>query len=119
MNPGSNNDIEADGLVFVLQDKRNSLVGDDGGGKCYEAINPSFRTKFDIYYNYFNPTYNNHISFLNKRKTENELCNQFDSLPNIEDEKYYNVKIFWHPYSDHMDVFFDNDRSTSTLHMGI
>ena len=119
MHAGSNNYIGADGLVFVLQDISNSLVGYAGKGMGYSGISPSFGIEFDTYYNSFDPTYNDHISFLKNGRAADELCNHHASLPNIEDGKDHKVKIIWDPSSEHMAVFFDNDSSTPTLQMGV
>ena len=47
MHAGSNNYNGADGLVFVLQDISNSLVGNAGEGMGYSGITPSFGIELD------------------------------------------------------------------------
>ena len=114
----SNHVIGADGLVFVLQDISNSLVG--GGGMGYTGITPSFGIEFDTYHNTLDdPTYDDHISFFKNGIIANGLCNLHASLPNIEDGNDHSVKIFWDPSSEHMAVFFDNEGSMPTLQMGV
>jgi len=117
MYAGSYDDFGADGLVFVLQDKSNSLVGGEGDGMGYSGITPSFGIEFDTFHNTIDPTNEDHISFVKNGNVANRLCNLYASLSNIEDGNNHSVKIIWDPSSEHMAVFFDNLTSEPTLQM--
>ena len=88
--------------MFVLQYISNYLVGNSGEGVGYSGIAPSFGIEFDTYYNSFDPTYNDHISFLNNGRAADGLYNLHDSLPNIENGKVHNVRIIWDTSSEDM-----------------
>lgn len=99
------NDAGADGMVFVMQQVGNEVIGISGGGMGFEGFAPSLGVEFDTYQNldFNDPTYD-HVAISKNGNaihgTPNSLADPVQISPasdNVEDGQSYIIDISWNP----------------------
>lgn len=105
----------ADGIVFVLYQNLNQLIGIGGEGMAYQTINNSIGIEFDTWQNgnLADPT-NDHIAIVsngvNNHNSANNLAGPTTMAPgvnNVEDGSDYLVEITWNPTTQTLKVFWE------------
>ncbi len=111
-----NNTGGADGMVFVMQQVANNVLGEDGGGMGFSGFQPSFGIEFDTYQNLdFNDPPYDHIAMLrNGNVNHNDIFNTISTAvqasstsPIIKDGQDHVIDIFWNPAIPEIQVWFD------------
>jgi gliding motility-associated-like protein len=114
MSFGSNPD-GADGLVFVMQQVGNSVLGTAGGGMGFSGFSPSLGVEFDIFQNldFGDPAFD-HIALLRQGNVNHNSPNNIagpiqasSTNGNIEDGLDHIVDIFWDPSGNLFSIWFD------------
>ncbi len=98
------NDGGADGMVFVMQQAGNTVLGNSGGGIGFEGFSPSLGVEFDTYQNldYADPSFD-HLAILRDGIANHGLTNlggevQISPISlNVEDGQSYIIDISWNP----------------------
>jgi len=109
------NDAGADGLVFVLQQVGNEVLGDAGGGMGFSGFSPSFGVEFDTFQNpEVSDPPSDHLAVLtngvNNHQSPNNLYGPIsisDSSVNIEDGQDHVIDISWNPNTNEFQVKVD------------
>ncbi len=105
----------ADGMVFVMQQVSNSVLGIDGEGMGFSGFAPSFGVEFDTYQNASqNDPVFDHVAFLQNgtvnHSSPNNLAGpvQISPInPNVCDGMDHVIDIFWNPTINEFSVWFD------------
>jgi gliding motility-associated-like protein len=99
------NDAGADGVVFVMQQVGNDVIGVAGGGIGFQGFSPSLGVEFDTWSNFetADPVFD-HLSILrngdSNHNSPNNLAGPIPISPtsdNVEDNQQYIVDISWEP----------------------
>ena len=109
------NDAGADGMVFVLQQVGNSVVGESGGGMGFSGFSPSLGVEFDTFQNpELSDPSGDHLAVLtngvNNHQSTNNLygpLNIAEFSDNIEDGLDHIIDIFWNPNTNEFQVRVD------------
>jgi gliding motility-associated-like protein len=122
VNLGQNDANGADGMVFVLQTRGNTAIGQPGQGIGFKGFSPSLGIEFDTYQNgdEGDPAYDhiavvrdgvvNHLGAYNLAGPVQALA----SNPNIEDGKDHLVRISWEASRKLLEVYIDCAKRIST-----
>ena len=110
-----NNPNGADGMVFVMQQVANDVLGEDGGGMGFSGFSPSFGIEFDTWQNGdLNDPAFDHMAFLingnNNHGSPDNIAGPVqvsDVNANISDGEDHVVDIFWEPATNTVTVWFD------------
>lgn len=105
----------ADGMVFVMQQVGNNVLGADGEGMGFSGFSPSFGVEFDTYQNdNLNDPPFDHIAFLRNgnvnHNSPDNIAGPVQALPDspiISDDQDHIVDIFWEPSSSNFAVWID------------
>jgi gliding motility-associated-like protein len=109
------NDAGADGMVFVLQQVDNEILGEAGGGMGFSGFSPSLGVEFDTFQN---PETSDppadHLAVLtngvNDHQSPNNLYGPFsiaEGSENIEDGQDHIIDILWDPNTTQFRVWVD------------
>lgn len=119
-----NNPNGADGMVFVMQQVGNNVLGEAGGGMGFSGFSPSFGVEFDTWQNldFDDPPFD-HMAFLvNGNVIHSNPGNiagpvQISAAnPNVSDGVDHVVDIFWEPETNTFTVWFDcQERLSATI----
>jgi len=109
------NDAGADGMVFVLQQVGNQVLGEAGGGMGFSGFSPSLGVEFDTHQNLeVTDPAEDHLAVLtngvNDHQSPNNLYGPFNissSSGNIEDGADHIIDIFWDPTTTEFQVWVD------------
>ncbi len=113
-NFGSNPD-GADGMVFVMQQVSNSVLGQPGEGMGFQGFAPSFGIEFDTYQNLNqgDPVFD-HVAFLSNgsvnHTSANNLGGPVQASPlsqNICDGLDHIIDIYWTPNTNLVELWLD------------
>lgn len=114
----------ADGMVFVMQQVANDVLGLAGGGMGFEGFSPSFGVEFDTWQNfdYDDPAFDHMAFLINGNVIHSNPGNiagpvQISATsPNVSDGEDHVVDIFWEPATNTVTVWFDcEERLTATI----
>lgn len=109
------NDDGADGMVFVLQQVGNEILGEPGGGIGFSGFQPSLGIEFDTYQNFENadPVFD-HLSVLRNGNVNHGSTDNLagpvtisSSDFNIEDGEDHVIEIDWNPTANALTVSVD------------
>jgi hypothetical protein len=106
----------ADGIMFVLQNKSPSAIGQTGGHYlAYDGITPSMGVEFDTFY--YPPEFEDrkdipqdHIAIVKDGNINNPISNRVPALASglpIDDNKWHDITITYDVNSHQVQVFFD------------
>ena len=109
------NDAGADGMVFVLQQVGNDVIGQAGGGMGFEGFSPSLGVEFDTFQNFeVSDPPGDHLAVLTNgvvnHLSPNNLYGPFniaEGSDNIEDGIDHIIDIFWDPITTEFQVWVD------------
>ena len=112
---GVNDDLGADGIAFVLQNKGSSVVGIKGGGMGLGGISPSLGVTFDTFMNPHDPTEDHVAVVLDGMLVKGILAGPlpFPGNQQIEDGVFHDVIFEWLSGTKTLNVYWQG--STSTL----
>jgi len=119
---GGNDAGGADGMVFVMQQVGNDVLGLAGGGIGFEGFAPSLGVEFDTWTNGENgdPAYD-HLSILlngiSNHGSPNNIAGPTQISPtgnNVEDNQFYIIDISWNPSTNSFSVFVNCQLRLST-----
>ena len=113
----------ADGIVFVIQNSGNNIIGGDGGRIGYSGLNNSLAIEFDLYANdskqivNFNDPNGNHVALMKSvdniisaRHTESNTLAINDSILEIKSDKTeYFAKIDYNIIDKTLRVYLGED----------
>ncbi|MGB6036289.1 MAG: L-type lectin-domain containing protein, partial [Cryomorphaceae bacterium] len=102
---GTLDDAGADGMVFVMQQAGNDVIGVPGGGMGFEGFSPSLGVEFDSFQNvnFGDPAYDHMAVLTNGNPNHNLVQNLAGPVPisptsdNVEDGQDYIIDISWEP----------------------
>lgn len=102
---GTLDDAGADGMVFVMQQVGNDVIGVPGGGMGFEGFSPSLGVEFDSFQNvdFGDPAYDHMAVLTNGNPNHNLAQNLAGPVPisstndNVEDGQDYIIDIAWDP----------------------
>ncbi len=106
------NDAGADGMVFVMQQVSNSILGEPGGGIGFSGFSPSFGVEFDTWQNFdnFDPAFD-HMAILRDGNVNHGNPNNLagpvtisSTSTNVEDGQDYIIQIDWDPSANSFTV---------------
>jgi len=109
------NDAGADGMVFVLQQVGNEVLGEAGGGMGFSGFSPSLGVEFDTHQNFevTDPT-EDHLAVLKNGVNDHQSLNNVygpisisESSGNIEDGIDHIIDIYWDPAAFQFQVWVD------------
>ena len=105
---GCNDDLGADGMVFVMTSQPNR-TGWRGEGMGFAGLNPSLGVEIDTYENYrLNDPEEDHLAILvNGRVGHYFAETQPVTIPNIEDCSRHKLGIYWDPVLQKLSVEID------------
>lgn len=122
VNLGQNDADGADGMVFVLQTRGNTAIGESGQGIGFKGFSPSLGIEFDTYQNgdEGDPAFD-HVAVVRDGVVNhlgaNNLAGPVQALasnPNIEDGQDHLVRISWVASSKLLEVYVDCAKRIST-----
>lgn len=95
----------ADGMVFVMQQSGNNVIGNAGAGMGFEGFSPSLGVEFDSFQNvdFGDPAYDHLAISINGNANHNlpgNLAGPIQISPtsnNVEDGQDYIIDISWEP----------------------
>lgn len=122
VNLGSNDGTGADGIVFVLQTRGNTAIGQSGQGIGFKGFSPSLGIEFDTYQNQDEgDPYYDHIAVVRdgvvNHLGSNNLAGPVQALASshdIEDGKDHLVRISWEASRKLLEVYIDCTKRIST-----
>lgn len=105
---GTLDDLGADGMVFVMQQAGNNVIGNAGSGMGFEGFSPSLGVEFDSFQNTANgdPAYD-HMAILSNGNPNHNLAGNLAGPiqispdgDNVEDGQEYIIDITWDPLTN-------------------
>ncbi|MEM7032745.1 MAG: DUF6531 domain-containing protein, partial [Chloroflexota bacterium] len=103
-----NFNINADGIVFALQNTGTSALGSGGVGIGYNGINPSIGVEIDTFQNAGNgDPAEDHIAVNENNDMSHQGVAPNISIGNVEDQQEHELSIFWDSSETTLKVYFD------------